>query len=151
MTIAPEETAELRRKVAKLTEINRALMQRVENSLDLQGNAYHLFQAAILLDRMVRERTVELERALEEVASTNRELNEAAIAYVNDRRGLRIEGDRLDVSSIYRWYRDDFGPTDRDVINHLMAYAEPDLAMRLQHFDTISEDAFDWRLNDATP
>jgi hypothetical protein len=81
----------------------------------------------------------------------DRQLNEAAIAYVNDRRGLRIEGDRLDVSSIYRWYRDDFGPTDRDVINHLMAYAEPDLAMRLQHFDTISEDAFDWRLNDATP
>ena len=61
------------------------------------------------------------------------------------------EGDRLGVSSIYRWYRDDFGPTDRDVINHLMAYAEPGLAMRLQRFDQISDDAFDWRLNDAAP
>ncbi|HWA47832.1 MAG TPA: PAS-domain containing protein, partial [Dongiaceae bacterium] len=89
MTIAPEETAELRRKVAKLTEINRALMQRVENSLDLQGNAYHLFQAAILLDRMVRDRTRELEQALEAVASSNRELNEAAVVSMTTQNRLQ--------------------------------------------------------------
>ena len=86
-----------------------------------------------------------------EAGQLDRQLNEAAIAYINDRRCLRIEGDRLGVSSIYRWYRDDFGPTDRDVIDHLMAYAAPDLAMRLQRFDRISDDAFDWRLNDAAP
>jgi hypothetical protein len=78
-----------------------------------------------------------------------RQLNEAAMAYVNDPRCIRIEGDRLALSSLFRWYHDDFGPTDRDVINHLMAYAEPDLAMQLQHFDQITEDGFDWRLNDA--
>ena len=53
------------------------------------------------------------------------------MAYVNDRRCIRIEGDQLGLSSLYRWYRDDFGPTDRDVINHLMAYAAPNLAMKL--------------------
>lgn len=89
VTIAPEETAELRRKVAKLTEINRALMQRVENSLDLQGNAYHLFQAAILLDRTVRDRTRELEQALEAVASSNRELNEAAVVSMTTQNRLQ--------------------------------------------------------------
>jgi hypothetical protein len=52
---------------------------------------------------------------------------------------------------MFRWYRDDFGGTDRDVINHLMAYAEPGLAMKLQRFDQISDDGFDWRLNDAAP
>jgi hypothetical protein len=78
-----------------------------------------------------------------------RQLNEAAMAYVNDPRCVRIEGDRLGLSSLYRWYHDDFGPTDRDVINHLMAYAEPDLAMQLQRFDQITDDGFDWRLNDA--
>jgi hypothetical protein len=77
------------------------------------------------------------------------QLNEAAMAFVNDPRSIRIEADRLGLSSIYRWYRGDFGPTERDVINHLMAYAEPDLAMQLQKFDRISEDDFDWRLNDA--
>jgi hypothetical protein len=80
-----------------------------------------------------------------------RQLNEAAMAYVNDRRCIRIEGDRLGLSSLFRWYHDDFGPTDRDVINHLMAYAEPDLAMALQRFDQITDDGFDWRLNDAAP
>jgi hypothetical protein len=84
-----------------------------------------------------------------EAASLDRQLNEAALAYINDRRCIRITENRLALPSIYRWYRDDFGGTDRDVINHLLSYAEPGLAMRLQRFETISEDAFDWRLNDA--
>lgn len=79
----------------------------------------------------------------------DRQLSEAAMAYINDARCIRIEGDRLALSSIYRWYRDDFGPTDRDVINHLMAYADPGIAIRLQRFERISDDGFDWRLNDA--
>ncbi|MGH6906205.1 MAG: DUF547 domain-containing protein, partial [Geminicoccaceae bacterium] len=79
----------------------------------------------------------------------DRQLSEAAMAYINDQRCITIEGDRLALSSIYRWYRDDFGPTDRDVINHLLAYAAPGLAMRLQRFEKIGDDGFDWRLNDA--
>ena len=81
----------------------------------------------------------------------DRQLNEAAMAYVNGSRCIRIEGDHLGLSSMFRWYHDDFGPTDRDVINHLLAYAEPGLAMKLQGFDRISDDGFDWRLNDAAP
>jgi Protein of unknown function, DUF547 len=84
-----------------------------------------------------------------EAARLERQLSEAAMAYVDDLRCITIADDRLSVSSIYRWYRDDFGPTDRDVINHLMAYAEPGLAMRLQRFRRITDDGFDWRLNDA--
>jgi Protein of unknown function, DUF547 len=84
-------------------------------------------------------------------AQLDRQLSEAAMAYINDRRCIRIEGDHLSLPSLYRWYRADFGPTDRDVINHLLAYAEPNLAMKLQGFDLIDDDGFDWRLNDATP
>jgi len=84
-----DELSELRSKVAKLTEINRALMQRVEHGLDLHGNAYHLFQAAILLDRMVRDRTRELEQALEAVATSNRELNEAAVVSMTTQNRLQ--------------------------------------------------------------
>jgi hypothetical protein len=77
------------------------------------------------------------------------ELTDAAMDYVNDRRCVRLDDDRLIVSSIYRWHRGDFGGSDDGVISHLMAFAGPDLAMRLQRFDHISGDAFDWRLNDA--
>lgn len=73
------DLAALRRENAKLREINRALMQRVEHSLDIQGNAYHLFQTAILLDRKVRDRTRELEQALQAVEQSNQELNAAII------------------------------------------------------------------------
>lgn len=77
--IGDQETA-LRRNVAKLTEINRALMQRVEHSLDMQGNAYQLFQTAILLDQKVRDRTKELEHALQAVEQSNLELSEAIVS-----------------------------------------------------------------------
>src|SRR3569623_1421865 len=84
-----EERTALKREVAKLKEINRALMKHVEHSLDLQGNAYHLFQAAVSLDRMVKERTRELEQALEAVASSNRELNEAVVVGLTAQNRLR--------------------------------------------------------------
>lgn len=80
-----------------------------------------------------------------------RQLNQAAIAYINDPRCIQTVDDQLVVSSIYRWYQDDFGGSDRAVINHLMAYAEPGLAMSLQQFEEIVGDRFEWRLNDATP
>jgi hypothetical protein len=86
-----------------------------------------------------------------EADQLERELSEAAMAYVNHPRCITIDGDQLGLSSLFRWYQDDFGGTERDVLNHLMAYAEPGLAMKLQRFDRISGDGFDWRLNDAAP
>ena len=80
-----------------------------------------------------------------------RQLNQAAMAYVNDPHCIRFEDQQLEVSSLFRWYQEDFGGSERAVINHLMAYAEPQLAMRLQKFDRISGDMFDWRLNDTAP
>ena len=80
-----------------------------------------------------------------------RQLDQAAMAYVNDPQCIRIEDRTLEVSSLFRWYQEDFGGSERELINHLMAYAEPQLAMRLQEFDRITGDAFDWRLNDTAP
>ena len=78
------------------------------------------------------------------------QLSQAAMAYINDPRCIQIEEGQLVVSSLLRWYREDFGGSDRAVINHLMGFAEPRLAMKLQQFDRIDGDVFDWRLNDAT-
>jgi Protein of unknown function, DUF547 len=78
------------------------------------------------------------------------QLSKAAMSYVNDPRCVTVAGDELGLSSLYRWYREDFGGSDSAVLHHLMAYAEPRLAMSLQQFDRIGADGFDWRLNDAT-
>jgi len=77
-----------------------------------------------------------------------RQLNDAAITFVNDARCIRIRGGELHVSSFYRWRLEAFGGTERSVINHLMGYAEPELALALQVFDRMHGDLFDWRLND---
>jgi signal transduction histidine kinase len=52
---------ELTRENEKLRKIVDVLMKRVERSTDAQGNAFSLFQAAIILESTVRERTAELQ------------------------------------------------------------------------------------------
>ncbi|MGF1562661.1 MAG: hybrid sensor histidine kinase/response regulator [Geminicoccaceae bacterium] len=69
--------AELVAERDRLAKINRVLMDRVERSLDLQGNEFSLFETAILLENKVAERTAALERALLDLEKSNRELLEA--------------------------------------------------------------------------
>ncbi|MFW2852662.1 NahK/ErcS family hybrid sensor histidine kinase/response regulator [Sphingomonas sp. TX0543] len=73
------DVAQLEAEIVKLRRINAVLMDRVERSTDLQGNAFSLFETAISLETKVRERTSELERALDELARTN-----AALATAKD-------------------------------------------------------------------
>lgn len=84
-------------------------------------------------------------------ATLEAELDGAAKAYVNHPRGARIEGDKLVVSSIYSWFRDDFGGSDTAVIAHLRRYAAPPLATMLESVSTVGKDEYDWALNDAEP
>ena len=76
-TALEQRVAELERENAKLRKINKVLIDRVERSMDFQGNAFSLFQTAIVLEGRVRDRTSELELALRELAKTNRALSMA--------------------------------------------------------------------------
>jgi len=76
-------------------------------------------------------------------------LDAGARAYVNDPRGVRVVDDRLTLSSIYLWYRADFGGDAAAVLVHLKHYAEPALAAHLAEFSAPSGYAYDWRLIDA--
>lgn len=69
--IAPSE------RIARLEKINRALMGRVERSLDFQGGAFSLFQTAILLEDKVRARTTDLEETLNNLSQAYAHLKEA--------------------------------------------------------------------------
>jgi uncharacterized protein DUF547 len=81
--------------------------------------------------------------------NTERLLDEAARAYVNDRRGVQITDGRLIVSSIYVWYHEDFGAGETAMFDHLRHYASPSLAAELSRFRIPDGDAYDWRLIDA--
>lgn len=64
-------------RIEKLEKINAALMERVERSMDQQGNAFSLFQTAIGLEGQVRRRTDELAATLRRLEMSNRALSGA--------------------------------------------------------------------------
>jgi signal transduction histidine kinase/ActR/RegA family two-component response regulator len=72
-----DEIAALRAELARQQKINAALMRRVEREMNVQGDAFSLFQAATVLEKKVLERTAALEAALDELQSFNRELRVA--------------------------------------------------------------------------
>ena len=67
----------LEKELARLQKINRVLMERVERSMDLQGDAFSLFQAATVLEEKVRERTAKYDQAMQRLEHTITELKEA--------------------------------------------------------------------------
>ncbi len=77
-------------------------------------------------------------------------LTGAARAYVNDPRGVSFDRDRLLLSSIYNWFREDFGGDLASVRDHLAQYAGPDLAAKLATAPPLRGYRYDWSLNDAT-
>ncbi|MGH8456216.1 MAG: DUF547 domain-containing protein, partial [Stenotrophobium sp.] len=76
-------------------------------------------------------------------------LDAAARAYVSSPRAVSVQDGKLSVSSIYVWYQADFGGSDAGVITHLKQYAAPALAAQLAGVRKISDDHYDWALNDA--
>jgi hypothetical protein len=77
------------------------------------------------------------------------QLNAAARAYVNNRRGVEFKPDGLVVSSLYDWYQRDFGGSVGGVLKHIATYAEPPLAQKLKGATSIIDYAYDWTLNDT--
>ena len=77
-------------------------------------------------------------------------LDQAATAYINDPRGVSFENGKLYVSSIYNWFRGDFGDSDRAIIDHLQRYASALLKEKLSTSGSISGYRYNWSLNDAS-
>ena len=75
-------------------------------------------------------------------------LDKAAREYVNHPRGISVEAGRLRASQIYEWYQEDFGGSLESLIEHLLQYARPELAARLEGFRGEVSYAYDWDLNE---
>lgn len=84
-------------------------------------------------------------------ATLDADLNAAAREFINNPRGVKVlPGNKLKVSSIYKWFTADFGADEAAVLAHLRKHAEPKLAATLVPGVTIAEDDYDWSLNDIT-
>lgn len=71
----------------------------------------------------------------------------AARAYINSPRGAKISGGRLQVSSIYKWFKADFGGDTTGVLAHLNQYADADLHAALKGRQKINKYTYDWDIN----
>lgn len=77
----------------------------------------------------------------------NTQLDDAARRFVNDARFNRLEGNTLYVSSIFKWFKEDF---NGDIVGFFEEYALPDLKEAIganeQHLKVKYLD-YDWSLN----
>ena len=77
----------------------------------------------------------------------DRQLNEATISFLNNPRNYRLEGNRLNVSRIFKWFAEDF---KEGVLSFYLQYATGDLKKELEtKQDKISVTylKYDWSLN----
>jgi Protein of unknown function, DUF547 len=82
-------------------------------------------------------------------ATLEGDLDRAARAYVNSPRGVRAIGARqVRVSSIYHWFKEDFGGNNAGVLAHLRRYADADLRASLDGASIDGHD-YDWSVNSA--
>jgi hypothetical protein len=85
-------------------------------------------------------------------ASLEADLDAAARAYVNSPRGaVALNPGLIRASSIYDWFKADFGGNDAGVLSHLRRYADKDLEAALTAQARIAGFSYDWALNDAAP
>ena len=64
---------------------------------------------------------------------------------------MSIKNGRLQVSSIYVWFQEDFGRDAEDLMEHWQKYADPKLAKALEKYSGGLAHDYDWRLNGAEP
>ena len=75
------------------------------------------------------------------------DLDAAARAFVNSPRGVRVIGpQKLRISSIYQWFKVDFGSNEAGILTHLRRYAAPTLLAQMTNARIVGDD-YDWSIN----
>ena len=84
-------------------------------------------------------------------------LEQAASDFINHPRGLSVDGNKVIFSSIYHWYKIDFGDSNQGLLKHWQQYANADLAQQLAAIESALQakqpvrfdHQYDWQLNEA--
>ncbi|MGM0416172.1 MAG: DUF547 domain-containing protein, partial [Thermodesulfobacteriota bacterium] len=71
-----------------------------------------------------------------------------AKAYINHPRGMRIKDDEVVISSIYDWFKVDFGGDEEGIRQHLIKYTEIEHREYLQSGNFSFSYTYDWSLNE---
>ncbi len=81
--------------------------------------------------------------------NTDALLDIGARAYVNHPRGIEVnDRGRVKASSIYNWYKEDFGGNAQGVLEHVRLYSDDDLLVALEGKTKIDSYGYGWSLNE---
>jgi hypothetical protein len=80
--------------------------------------------------------------------NTDALLAKGAREYINNQRGADLAGSILTVSSIYKWFQEDFDNSEQGILEHLEKYADEKLAGKLHNFKGKIQYNYDWSLNE---
>jgi hypothetical protein len=75
-------------------------------------------------------------------------LDKGARQFINHPRGARFVSNKLQVSSIYFWFQEDFGDSKEGVINHLELYFTETKIQKLKTLQKGMSHQYDWNLNE---
>ena len=89
-----------------------------------------------------------LPQAAWEENSLDRIRVQAARDYINSPRGVMLTPQGLKVSSIFKWFKEDFGGNEQGIIRHIRQHANPELAAAIDKGARITDYGYDWSLND---
>lgn len=85
-----------------------------------------------------------------EADSLEADLDAAARTFIAHPRGVFIDTrGRVRLSSIYKWFRQDFGDNDAAVLDHIRQYAAGEKAVQLEGVSRIHTYDYDWALNEV--
>jgi len=76
------------------------------------------------------------------------QLEKSAREYINHSRGVSVARNRLKVSSIYFWFQEDFGDSEKGIIQHLKKYLTPEKTKELRMLQKKMSHQYDWMLNE---
>lgn len=75
-------------------------------------------------------------------------LEQAANDYLQHPRGLYFDEDKLILSSIFDWYKEDFGGSQAERLQTLSQYLPEVLALKVSNYDGAVDYHYDWQLNE---
>ena len=81
-------------------------------------------------------------------ANLEAQLEKTARDYVNHPRGVSFPDRRILVSSIYFWFREDFGDSENGLVEHLQKYLSEANRRKLEKQPRKFSHAYDWSLNE---
>ena len=131
-----DKVANIQGKTLSLNNIEHGILRALcrDNSMHYAVNCASISCPNLAKDAFTSENTDHL-------------LELGAKQYVNHPRGVLFKEDKLKVSSIYHWYKVDFGNSDKTLISHLAKYAAPALSKKLIEYQGDIDHDYDWSLN----